>query len=51
MQDKFTESVTDSEISGHKSHTLSWDKFSQVPNYQDFWIISNRIKEILLYVV
>ena len=49
MQDIFTESVTDSEISGHKSHILSWDKFSQVSNYQDFWIISNRIKEILLY--
>ena len=46
------ELLTDSETSGHRWYRfLSWDCFLQVPNYQDFQIISSRIKEVLLYNV
>jgi hypothetical protein len=31
------------------THIWSWGYFPQVPNCQDFWLISNHIKGILLY--
>jgi len=40
---------TDGKSSGQIIHIWSWDYFTQVLQYQDFWIINSYIKGILLY--